>query len=1044
MSLISQFITVLNKAEIHPSSEELADVFWLALQIDVPIIKNKPELNNDDSISNQEDDNKQPPENKALPEKPPETPPVKLPATEKQQQKSQLFPHQQNGSGINTGIKGQAFRTPALSLLHNALAFNRAFRPLRKTVASRFYTELAIEETVQYIAETHIFSPILKGKPERWLELVIIIDDAISMKIWQPLLKEFRRLLELQGTFTKINFYQLNTENDEAQVLKNNRVIRNFEIINTHQPRLIMVLSDCVAKAWHSNNGVFNLLQQWSQKHPVSILQMLPYRLWKGTALGYAEEARFTAPLPLALNKNLNIDAQDFWFIDDISELQKGFKIPVLTLEPEIVKTWAKLVLGKKDNWLKGVVFENKTILIPPLEQEPEKTVNEITAEQRIKQFRSFASPMAQQLAAYLATVPLDLSVMNVVQKLMLPQSQQLHLAEVFLGGLLKRVPNHQWLEYDFHAGVRELLLDTVIVADAVFVLTRVSDFVEQRFGQSLDFLALLKNPNLIDGIELNEQTRPFAEVGAKILRRLGGEYEALSERMMSYQTSDNFSANSVIDQVMGKQQADESSLISIRVMRHLNPNPYMSVGGSLDYEPDFNFDAINCEFYVNGFGSGNWSHNGPSTGWIEAYLSVSEQDGTLLNVGMWIRYQQSNGKESECFSLGCEFEPNYWFTSFTFYKGGNDPKYNPNFSYIICSFSFFIDVQKKTGEIVRYWQSHNGANYTIDEVFAVQGYEKSLGSGSIKYANESSVIFDMKRVCQNYVHKQIDSLASQELSYQVESIDVQSSPTFTLIKAELTPSESVRGWYGAAFEVETKYLGETEQVMLTFISSTYDEVITGVTQTIRNEKKLSADDLQIISPTKKRWFFSLDNIENGLSSFLILIFSEIDSNIIIKDSKEYNFVTPTYKYKNVYRRLYDCHNPVKYWKSRSKEFLDWKLSQKVRLVWAELEPGFSFGWYSGAKFYIEIENISYEKRVILDFGYNNQRDASYFCSVSNNKEIWFWETPYDEQPGKTANLKFTIQYLVGGNQYWDDNQEWQYTMNYKYPYAPIDWSGVD
>jgi hypothetical protein len=528
MSLISKFITVLNKAELHPSSEELADVFWLVLQIDVPIIKNKPEFINEDSIANQEDDNKQPPENKALPEKPPENPPVKLPATEKQQQKSQLFPHQQNGSGINTGIKGQAFRTPALSLLHNALAFNRAFRPLRKTVASRFHTELAIEETVQYIAETHIFSPVLKGKPERWLELVIIIDNAISMQIWQPLLKEFRRLLELQGTFTKIHFYQLDTENDQARVLKNNRVIKNFEIINTHQPRLILVLSDCVAKAWHSNNGVFNLLQQWSQKHPVSIMQMLPYRLWKGTALGYAEEARFTAPLPLVLNKNLNIDAQDFWFIDDISELQKGFKIHVLTLEPEIVKTWAKLVLGKKDSWLKGVVFENKTVLIPPLEQEPEKTVNEITAEQRIKQFRSFASPMSQQLAAYLATVPLDLSVMNVVQKLMLPQSQQVHLAEVFLGGLLKRVPNHQWLEYDFHAGVRELLLDTVIVADAVFVLTRVSDFVDQRFGQSLDFLALLANPDLTEGIELNDETRPFAEVGAKILRRLGGEYEKL------------------------------------------------------------------------------------------------------------------------------------------------------------------------------------------------------------------------------------------------------------------------------------------------------------------------------------------------------------------------------------------------------------------------------------------------------------------------------------------------------------------------------------
>jgi RNA recognition motif. (a.k.a. RRM, RBD, or RNP domain) len=538
--LISQFITALNKAELYPDSEELADVLWLALQIDVPVNKKESNINDEETISNQIE-NKPPLENQKLPEKPPEKLPEKQSTTQTQQQKSSLFPHQQN-SGINpSGMKGQAFRTPALSLLHNVLAFNRAFRPLRKTVASRFHTELDIEETVNYIAETQIFSPILKGKPERWLELVILIDNAISMQIWQPLLKEFRRLLELQGTFAKLHFYQLDTEQETARVFNNQRVIKNFEIINPQQPRLILVFSDCVAKAWHSNQGVFALLQQWSRKHPVSIMQMLPFRLWKGTALGYAEEARFTAALPLALNHALNLDRQDFWFVDDISGLEKGFKIPVLTLEPEIVKTWAKLVLGKQDSWLKGVVFDNPAALIPPLETAAEQPAVEITAEQRLKQFKSFASPTAQQLAAYLAAVPLDLSVMNVVQKLMLPQSSQVHLAEVFLGGLLKRVPHHAWLEYEFHAGVRELLLDSVIVADAVFVLTRVSDFVEQRFGQSLDFLALLANPNLTDGIELNESTRPFAEVGAKILKRLGGEYTHLANSLEEGQKTTEF-----------------------------------------------------------------------------------------------------------------------------------------------------------------------------------------------------------------------------------------------------------------------------------------------------------------------------------------------------------------------------------------------------------------------------------------------------------------------------------------------------------------------
>jgi hypothetical protein len=537
MNKIKQLINVLNRADIFPDSEELADALWLALQMGNLTTQEKTVINEKkiDPNKEKEAENSPPLENEKPPKTPENNPPQSLSTESKEQpKKSPLYPYKQNSGGINSEVKGQAFRTPALPILHNALAFNRALRPLRKKIESRFHDELDIEKTVQNIAEIHLFLPILKGKSEHWLELVIVIDNAISMQIWQPLLKEFCRLLELQGMFKKIYFYQLDTENKEVKILnKNKRLIKNIEIINLHQSRLIWLLSDCVGKAWHSNEkGVFQLLQYWSRFHPVSIIQMLPYRLWKGTALGYAEEARFFATLSLGLNQYLTLKEKDFWFFeeDELKNLKKGFKIPILTLEPDIINSWVKLILGKKDHWLKGIVFDNQTTFISPLETEQPKNTLEITAEQRIKQFRSFASPTAQKLAAYLASVPLDLSVMNVVQKLMLPESQQIHLAEVFLGGLLKREQNKDWVEYEFHEGVRDLLLDTVILADAVYILTRVSDFVEKHIGKNLDFLALLANPCLTEGIKLNKETRPFAEIGAKILRRLGGKYEALAK----------------------------------------------------------------------------------------------------------------------------------------------------------------------------------------------------------------------------------------------------------------------------------------------------------------------------------------------------------------------------------------------------------------------------------------------------------------------------------------------------------------------------------
>jgi len=119
----------------------------------------------------------------------------------------------------------------------------------------------------------------------------------------------------------------------------------------------------------------------------------------------------------------------------------------------------------------------------------------------------------------------------------MLPESRQVHLAEVFLGGLLKRhsppdTPPQQ-MEYDFHDGVRELLLDSVLVPE---VLKVVSEYIERRLGGALDFRALLEDPAGVAG-RLEERSRPFAKVAGKVLKRLGGNYGQLVERLEEKRT---------------------------------------------------------------------------------------------------------------------------------------------------------------------------------------------------------------------------------------------------------------------------------------------------------------------------------------------------------------------------------------------------------------------------------------------------------------------------------------------------------------------------
>jgi WD40 repeat protein len=136
------------------------------------------------------------------------------------------------------------------------------------------------------------------------------------------------------------------------------------------------------------------------------------------------------------------------------------------------------------------------------------------------------ASPLAFRLAGYLAFVPLVPPTIRAVQHALLPQAGSDHLAEVFLGGVIGRktplmsdVPP-ELVEYDFHTGVREELMGTVLFDEAHTVLRAVGNDLERRLNITLDFGALARSAG--DGAKLPEEARPFAEISALALRRFG------------------------------------------------------------------------------------------------------------------------------------------------------------------------------------------------------------------------------------------------------------------------------------------------------------------------------------------------------------------------------------------------------------------------------------------------------------------------------------------------------------------------------------------
>jgi hypothetical protein len=165
----------------------------------------------------------------------------------------------------------------------------------------------------------------------------------------------------------------------------------------------------------------------------------------------------------------------------------------------------------------------------------------------------------------------------------------------------------------------------------------------------------------------------------------------------------------------------------------------------TLGYTPTANYDANNCELWVNGLGNGNFENGGFTENWLETYVSVPRPGGKVLNVGFLVHARPSaGGATTQAIVLGNPIAPAYYASGFYYLYTSRET------DLVVNDFAFFVDVQRPSGEIVRLWQSANGHNYRTSDTFALPpSGTKSLGGGEVVYANEGARVFDQKHVCQ-------------------------------------------------------------------------------------------------------------------------------------------------------------------------------------------------------------------------------------------------------------------------------------------------------
>lgn len=428
---------------------------------------------------------------------------------------------------------------PDAPSLREPLNLLKYLRLLMQKVPSGREAEIDEDATVNQIAETQNWIPVLQDELEPRFDLALVIDESPSMLIWGHIITELKDLLQNYGIFRELKIWGIKLDDTKTTLQlisrdgSNSRIANPKELVDLTRRRLILIVSDCVSNIWRKGI-IFPTLNLWTNKQPVAIIQMLPNLMWRKSALNLGMLVNLSSSRSGVANKDL--------IASKLSPSPNATQIPIISLEPEHISGWTKMLVGKREASVAGYLLPPAlNIEDYPLLQEQQHALENQDTDARLKRFRRTTSPLGRKLASLLAASPvIRLPIVRLIQATLLPDSAQIQIAEVFLGGLLKPKAdfisqadtNPELVEYEFiDPVIRNIFLEDAPVSDSVEILHTVSRYIAEQMEISMEkFMGYLKSPN--SHSQESQELQPFAEVAIKILKKLGEEYLILAEEI--------------------------------------------------------------------------------------------------------------------------------------------------------------------------------------------------------------------------------------------------------------------------------------------------------------------------------------------------------------------------------------------------------------------------------------------------------------------------------------------------------------------------------
>ncbi|MDJ0730371.1 MAG: SAV_2336 N-terminal domain-related protein [Crocosphaera sp.] len=564
--MLAELVSFIHQEKWDLDAMQIAEALWFMQKVSVliPEIKESEHPEKTSEAEDVREDNKKSPNEKFSDNKIANLEPErKFPITQLSHESSPL-PKTEN---ISSPLDELPIKLPDTGIFQNTLKLGRLAKLLKEKIDSRITKQLDIKKTVKLSAELSTsqfpcYFPVLTPKKERWLDVALIIEDSQSLILWQSLIGEVQKFLEHLGAFRDIKSYRMNWDNSVQNSLQiypfhspfssshlkasNDKPFNS--VSNSLSPqqfnvpdgrRLILIVSDCISPAWLDNKFI-NILGEWSAKGLLTLLHPFPERMWERTNLDYAIKIRLG-------NQKKGIPTQKWlatplesWQVKGITEkTQKTLvKLPILSLESESMSAWVNVMMGKGKSWCAGV-WLGSNFMYPKNDDNDDEIPDSL---QQINNFYVTSSQLAWQLIQWLSAIPVSLATIRLVQRTLLPESTQVNVAEVVMGGLLSPVKPlnsykspHQ-IQFEFKPGIREAFLERLGEEEfCLGVIGSLTEKIASHFGYQTirEFEAtLLTNPLELTRDENLQLIQAFATISVSTLRQYGEAYAPYIQKL--------------------------------------------------------------------------------------------------------------------------------------------------------------------------------------------------------------------------------------------------------------------------------------------------------------------------------------------------------------------------------------------------------------------------------------------------------------------------------------------------------------------------------